>query len=384
MPLKTFDTIIVGAGPAGSLCAHELARKGHSVVVLEKERLPRYKVCGGALSRRAEEVLPFSIEPVVERRAHELFLTLDGERPLSVESEKPFAAMVMRSALDHYLIREAQKKGALLMEGSRVCDLRQDDSGVSVTTEDRKEIKAAFLVGADGVFSLVGRILGLNQKQKRGPAIGGEISVASSFLSEMKGSAHVDAMALPGGYGWIFPKMNHLTIGLGQFRGKDLDMMEAFQAFLSKWNLVDKSSIKSMRVSSIPLGGAIGDLVHGRALLIGDAGGLVDPLYGEGLYYALRSAKIASQVILSQERAERPSLYEYQRMVKAEFGPEFRSSSRLFHLFYHFASVAHQVLERNPEIVRYLLEMVSGRISPLVFYEHIKGYIPIIKKLVMV
>lgn len=374
--------MIVGAGPAGSFSAYQLAKSGRDVLVVEKSVFPRDKVCGGALSIRAQEILPFDISPVVERRVHEIVLTLDGEKPITGEMDTPFAAMVMRSTFDSFLLSKAREEGAVVYEGSLVTHVKQDGEGVSLFTEDGETLRSDFLVGADGVRSTVARSSGLNQDQRRGFTIEGELLVPPSLLEEMKFSVHIDPGIISRGYGWIFPKKHHLSIGVGQFRGRTPHIRRFFHDFLSKWDLQEEGHLKSLKGSFIPVGGRIGDLVSDRILLVGDAAGLVDPLYGEGIYYALKSGLLAAQVI-HRQKGRKPQLQEYQRMVKAEIGTEFLSSHRLFDLFYHFTPVAYQLLERNPEILTHLLEMVGGHISHHTFYERMKGYIPIIKKLVL-
>lgn len=379
---EKYDTIIVGAGPAGSFSAYQLAKKGRHVLVLEKKAFPRYKACGGALSSRAVDLLPFAISPVVQARVHEIIFTLNGEKPISGEVDKPFAFMVMRSMLDSFLLEKAQEEGAIFYPNCQVVHLEQQNDRVLVFTAVGETFQGDYLIGADGVMSTVARSCGLNQNQKKGFTIEGELMVSSSFLEEMRYSVHIDPGIIPRGYGWIFPKGDHLSIGVGQFRGRPKNIKERFQAFLTRWDLLEEGTLERLKGSFIPVGGRIGDLTSHRVLLVGDAAGLVDPLSGEGIYYALKSGLLAAQVLLSQER-DKPQLQQYQRLIKGEFGTEFLCSLRLSDLFYHFTPFAYQVLERNPEILIHLLEMVGGGISHHTFYDRMKGYIPIIKKLVM-
>src|SRR5919199_5800441 len=145
-PLDRFDVIVVGAGPAGSTTAYRLARAGARVLLLERERFPRDKPCGGGLTERALRLLPFSVEPVVEATVDTLEARLRYGQRFERRSGSGLAVMTQRRRLDAYLAEQAAAAGAELRENARV-------TAVEGTTARLGEqaVTGSVLVGADGV-----------------------------------------------------------------------------------------------------------------------------------------------------------------------------------------------------------------------------------------
>ena len=154
-----YDVIVIGAGPSGSILAYLLAVEGLSVLILEKEPLPRYKVCGGGLTYKAINKIPFPIQPVIEREALGGIVSYKGNILLKVNVEQPFAALVMRDRFDFYLAQNAIEAGACLREGVTVTGLSQETDWVVAQTSDG-DYFGKLLVGADGVNSIVARSAG--------------------------------------------------------------------------------------------------------------------------------------------------------------------------------------------------------------------------------
>ena len=170
MRRDTRDIVIVGAGPAGAVLAYLLARRGLDVLVLEKAALPRYKTCGGGVTLKTVQNLPFDASPVYEVQADGGILSYAGRQLLKADLGWTVAWTVMRGAFDHFLIQQAVGAGAELLEGVSVqgVELLEDRAVVHTSQGDHA---ARLLVGADGVNSSVARALGLLHGRRVGVAV---------------------------------------------------------------------------------------------------------------------------------------------------------------------------------------------------------------------
>ena len=188
------DALVVGAGPAGSLAAFHLARGGARVLLTDKVRFPRDKPCGGGITVRAERQLPFSIDPVVEDAVDVFDLRLGYGRHFRRRTREPLIRMTQRRRLDAFLVEQAREAGAEFRDG-----FRPDDT-----------IDATVVIGADGANGTTGRGAGLDD-HLRTVALEGNARVD---LERFAGRAWIEFGVVPGGYGWVFPKADHVNVGV--------------------------------------------------------------------------------------------------------------------------------------------------------------------------
>jgi geranylgeranyl reductase family protein len=318
-----YDVIIVGAGPAGSVLAYQLASCGLCVHILEKERLPRYKICGGGLTYKAIQSLPVHPGGVVEKEAAGGILAYKGQQLLKIDTARPIACLVMRDRFDYFLVQQAVQAGAQLSEGQTVKRVESIGGYVLVTTNHHKKYRCWVLVGADGVNSMVARSVGLLTNRKKGVAVEAELMVPPAVLDRQGHYATFDFGALPYGYGWIFPKRDHLSVGVFQAKpGKALKIRSHFRDFIANHKLHNEHTQLSFSGHHIPLGGQETSLQRGQVLLVGDAANLADPWLGEGLYYAIKSANIAARVILDAFKVGSLKLDDYDTQIGVEILPQ--------------------------------------------------------------
>jgi geranylgeranyl reductase family protein len=358
-----FDVIVIGAGPAGSTAARHLAQQGAAVALLEKESFPRYKACGGGVTGRAVPHLGQQLpESLVEATVHEVTLTFRNRWPVTVTNDEPIVYMTMRSALDAWLAEEAVSAGAELFEQTRAVSVEQNEEAVRVHTKGGS-FAGRVLIGADGVNSRTGRQLGLAQSHEKALTLETELKVTESTLHRFRRSVVLDYGLRPNGYAWVFPKREHLSVGIGSSACK-LEQLRALLAqFCKKHEL--EGQVKEQRGFFVSVGGEKERLHCGRSLLVGDAAGLVDPLFGEGIYYALLSGKVAAAVVTEALQETSASalvnrLSQYQGQLEPEVTSELAAVRRFSEFFYSWPYFFHFAFLVSPGILEAVMQVLAG------------------------
>jgi geranylgeranyl reductase family protein len=313
--VEQFEAIVVGAGPAGSTAAYRLAREGAHVLLLDKARFPREKPCGGALSTRAARQLPFDPQPVVEHVVDRMEFSYRGGRPFVRGRHNQLAYMTQRRRLDHFLIEQAINAGTDFRDGATVTEISERGARV-----DGKWIESELLIGADGANGPTARSLNLADKRIYGVALEGNLTHSLIDPARWQSTVVIEIGTIPGGYCWIFPKGDHINIGVGGWESTGPTLRKHLKEFCDQRGF-DYSRLQNMRGYRLPARRPNAALTRGRALLIGDAAGLVDPLWGDGIYTALISSKLASTAVLDLLAGRIPDLKPYARSIVSELGP---------------------------------------------------------------
>ena len=328
--MSRFDAIVVGAGPAGSTAARELAASGARVLILDRASFPRYKACGGGIPLRTERLLPFPIDAVIEDSVSRLEVSWRGKMRFVRESGTPFAHMVMRERFDQLLLEQAQAAGAEFRPATAVRGLDLKGS-VEVRGEDGFEAAADFLVCADGAHSPVGKMAGLGEDLAECAAWEVEVR-AGSRIAAYRATSLIELGYDPWGYAWLFPKANVLSFGIVLPPGQANTMKARTQAFIERFGL-GAAEVDMARGHKIRLRRGNETIARGRVLLAGDAAGLADEFTEEGIFYAISSGRIASRAVL-RAMAGDGDVASYQGEVNAEIMPELRAARILAHMFY--------------------------------------------------
>ncbi len=346
---RNFDIIIIGAGPAGATLASELAGKGVSVAILEKEKLPRYKCCAGGLSVRAAKLLNPQILNTIENEITDSTFTLAGGRPYSRHDSRPVGYTVMRDKFDYALTKQAEKAGAVILQEHETKKISMDDERVQVFT-NAGDYYSKFVVGADGAMGVVSKALDFKRKFSYAVAIETEVNVTEAVRQCRNSQVTIDLGRIPG-YAWVFPKSDHLSIGIACHRSKVKDLKLHFQEFLHSLQL-GPYSITRWRGSLIPMCRGRVSAVRGRAILLGDAAGLADPLTGEGIYSAILSARLASPVMERALQGNPASLLEYQAALEKEILPDLKIAHLISNVFFRLPAISFGALNRDERIWR--------------------------------
>ncbi|MHA1909086.1 MAG: geranylgeranyl reductase family protein [Candidatus Thorarchaeota archaeon] len=329
--MTDYDIIVVGGGPAGSTAARRAVQQGLSVLLLDKEVFPRVKPCAGGFTDHVENALDFSMEEVIQRRAYgqRIFspsgIIVDCVRPESSGS------LVMRTDFDHLLLNKAEEAGAKVNQGEKVVKATDEGNQVTVSTES-KTYTSKYVVGADGINSVVAKSLGFYQRWSKDSAavcIEIEAEVGEEVVKRICGIPHHDEGVaihiyfgpVPYGYVWCFPKKSILSLGAGcrQDKAQNLRMhfTEWFEKFKKTHNINPK--IVSDTSARVPFKEAAKTTFKGRAILVGDAAGLVNPYDAEGVVMGVKSGILAAPVLKEAVETSNPGiLRNYEKAWKAE------------------------------------------------------------------
>jgi geranylgeranyl reductase family protein len=322
-PENRYDVTIVGAGPAGAILAYELAKKGVKVLILEKTRLPRRKVCAGGITVRAGSLIPFDFQETVENVVYGIRLSYKTISKKVRKYDQPLIYMVRREKFDYLLASRAVQAGATLQDGVTVEQIETGDNKVRVRTNSGVFL-TPLLVGADGAKSAVVNSLGWKRGYEYGLAANGDLEVKPEKLAEWDGILGLD-YGMPGGYAWVFPKRECLSVGAGGSYRKAKVLRPYILRLVQSYQLgpADPSFIRG---HLMPMRRATAPLSDQRVLLVGDAAGVLDPLTGEGIFYSLRSVYLALPVILRFLTGKVSELKEYDTAVMNELGPELKAA----------------------------------------------------------
>jgi geranylgeranyl reductase family protein len=296
--MRSYDAIVVGAGPAGSVTALRLAREGASVLLLDRARFPRDKPCGGGLTYRAIRELPVDVTPVVEDVVDRFEFSFRYHLRFERKSAASIILMTQRKRLDAFLADQAAAAGAEFRDAAKVTAVGHDGT---VELGDEK-VRADVVVGADGVNGITTRSLGMKQGYRYGVALEGNVPYARTSEPRFRGRAVLELAVVPGGYGWVFAKGDHVNVGVGGWEAEG-PRLRAHLAKLCAEHEISMDAVEEARGYRLPLRRREDALMTGRVLLVGDAAGLVDPLSGDGMYEAFVSARLAAQSILGEDLA---------------------------------------------------------------------------------
>jgi geranylgeranyl reductase family protein len=343
-----YDVIVVGSGPAGSTTARECAERGLSVLLLDKAEFPRDKPCGGAVTVRASKLLPFSIESVVERVITDVHLTHKQTNGFTRHSGDELASMTQRRNFDMLLLEKAVESGVILKERATVRQVSRKATEVQVSTDDETHT-ASMLVAADGANGKTAEMSGIKQDFWQQVALEGNLTPAAGFPERWETSFGLDVGGMPGGYGWIFPKGDHLNIGIGGWRyvGPEL---RGNLTNLAKFYGYDANDMWGVRGHYLTIRRPESPLVDGNVVLVGDAAGLVDPMTDEGIYSAIWSGQAAARSIADYVGGETTDLLNYKRDLESELIPELNISLR-FHDLFQLSPGLYMWAERRTSMV---------------------------------
>lgn len=308
------DVMVVGAGPAGSTAAKLLADRGYHVLLIDRAAFPRHKTCASWINRLAFERFTY-----LERRLDELvecpffgvnFYDRSVEREGRFGETRPSGYLSLRSKFDEGLRRIAVEAGAEFLGGRGVVQVEEGRDGVSVRLSDGREFSGRVLIGADGASSRVAVASGIRKGWSGRDYVvcaNADVPFDRQQIHGFYGERFPFRVYLEydgvQGYGWVFPKRQHICVGIGALLADGRQIRPLFSRFFrdlqQRGHLPASIGEEGTRFEIDPVGAVyrLPSLVRGRVLLIGDAGGFVSGSTGEGIYPGMVSAEVACEVI---------------------------------------------------------------------------------------
>ncbi|MDF1540197.1 MAG: geranylgeranyl reductase family protein [Candidatus Thorarchaeota archaeon] len=375
--MAEYDVIVVGGGPAGATAARKSVQNGLNVLLLDKATFPRNKPCAGGLKDFVLELLDFDISSVIHRKISGVALFApEGYRVDCIPEDRSKPGWtVMREDFDHLLLKKASEAGAVVKEGAEVMDVQESAREITVTCMDGNSYTSNYLVGADGINSIVAKQLGFYKgwrKDSASVAIEIEAEVGSEKVKEICGEpGGYDAELLllyfgdfPHGYAWCFPKKTVLSVGACCRQDKVTNIRAGYDAWFERFKKAHdiEPKILSDSASRFPLRPAE-TIVKGRSLLIGDAAGLVDAFTGEGIPEAIESGIFAADAVKDAVRGDNPqTLKSYEKQCQKTIQSELKVSQSLANVFFKNAKNMDILCRffRDDPYARYLIAASIG------------------------
>jgi geranylgeranyl reductase family protein len=354
--ITMYDCIVVGAGPAGGTAAYHLAKRGRSVLILEKESLPRYKPCGGGVSPAIAEWFDFDFSPAISLRVDTIRYTWKMDDIVNAKLDTPEPIwMVRRDIFDHFLVQQAQKQGAELRDGTEVLGIEFKSDRWQVNTA-QGPLEARYLIAADGAKGPMAKWLGFKERKRRMGA-----ALEAEALTEIKDAhtAHFEFGMVKNGYIWNFPKADGYSIGIGTFRGGE---PQNLREIVTEYATLFGVNFKEIKQYGHPLCLWDGDqkLHTQNALLAGEAACVVDPFTAEGIRPSIFSGLKASEAIDLALSGNQLALENYTQVICQEWGSDMVWAQRLAGIFYRIPGVAYRIGIKQPAATRRMGKILAG------------------------
>jgi geranylgeranyl diphosphate/geranylgeranyl-bacteriochlorophyllide a reductase len=313
-----YDVAVIGGGPSGAVAAAVLAKAGIATVLIERN-LENVKPCGGAIPLGLIEEFQIPAE-LIEKKLSRMKARSPKGRVIDMHMPNGYVGMVRREKFDRYLRSEAERAGATIVEGLVKSISHSGDGFVINTLNDKvPAIRAHKILGADGANSKTAdelhfppnelKVIAMQQRFKYTPAIQKFSDIVEIWF---------DGEVSPDFYGWIFPKADHLAIGTGT-EDKRHNLKALQKRFVEKIGITDLPYLDE--AAKIPMKPRK-SFTQEKAILVGDAAGLVTPANGEGIFFAMRSGKLGAQAMVEHIKDKTP-LLNYEKEFRKLYAPIF-------------------------------------------------------------
>ena len=324
-----YDVAVIGGGPSGAVAAALLAKAGISTILIERN-LKNVKPCGGAIPLGLIE--EFNIpDELIEKKLSRMRARSPKGRYIDMNMPNGYVGMVRREKFDHYLRSEAERAGVVIVEGL-VKSISHSGEGFVINTLNDKlaPLRAHKIIGADGANSITAnelhfppnelKVIAMQQRFKYTPAIQKFSDIVEIWF---------DGEVSPDFYGWIFPKADHLAIGTGT-EDNNHNLKALQKRFVEKIGITDRPYLDE--AAKIPMKPRR-SFTQTKAILVGDAAGLVTPANGEGIFFAMRSGKLGAQAMIEHIRNKAP-LHNYEKEFRKLYAPIFLGLEVLQSVYY--------------------------------------------------
>ena len=359
-----FDCIIVGAGPAGSSAAYHLAKAGCSVLLLEKAALPRYKACTGAVSPSVADWFDFDFALAIDSKTRRVRYTWKLGDAIDAELETAPIWSVRREVFDQFLVDQAQLAGAKVQDQTTVTgvafrgDHWQVSTGRGVVDSISDQLSGRYVIAADGAKGPMAGWLGFRKHELREAGV---LEIDTAAPVEY-GAFSFEFGLAKNGCLWSFPKRAGYSLGVSSFVGgsiKDPDKL------LGQYAPAFGVSAEQGKFYTHPLKLWDGNypLHTDRALVVGEAAAIVDPLTAEGIRPAMYSAMLAAQAIAGALEGDKGAIARYSQLIHESWGADMQWAQRIAAVFFRVPKIGYQVGIKRPTSTKRLGQILAGEVS---------------------
>jgi geranylgeranyl reductase family protein len=377
-----YDVIVVGGGPAGATAAKFLAENNITTLLIDKQKYPRDKPCGGILTLRTLKRFPYITDDMIDAYSYGGSIASSSlQHHLQMQKEEPIAAYIHRKDFDQGLVNLAVHSGATFKDGTTAVAIQRTKDSIQLRSHDGETLESHLIIGADGIWSTVAKHAGLREQNPRiGRCLFQEYPLESTLLDHYFTEKRLFQFYLKfkgiKGTGWVFPKKNSVNIGIGEIQPSTSQqtnkppLKEVYLDYLSilkeKKLIPPTIKIGTIQGGVLPLH-PLEKTYTDRVILCGDAAGLMNPLTGDGIHYAMSSGMFAAEVCTKAVEAKETSadfLSKYQRLWIDDFGEEITLCTRILkRLLKHDDEKYIKLVSKDPHLMDMLLYMANNQVQ---------------------
>ena len=358
--VKGYDAIVIGAGPAGAASSAILADNDIDTLLIEQEKLPRQKICGGAVSKKALKILENANVKIPKLKTFKkcdsmqlsVFDFNSIENLANINFENVIAYLTDRDEFDYAIVCDAVSKGVKLKENSKVKNIKKENSNF-IVYGNNFSVKSKYLLCADGVNGISARVLGFRDKWNNDEVF---LCIESNVMDYEPPPSPINLYfgIVKWGYAWFFDKGNHASIGIGTVLKEASNLKQLFESFIKNCEYITSTENLKINAWRIPAtGGISGEFANGNALFLGDCAGLVDPSLCEGIAYAIQSGKIAAECVINNK------VDNYSKTVNKEITSDLK-----------YARILMKFVELDPRRFAKLLsddQRIAGNVAKILY-----------------
>ncbi|MGC9527145.1 MAG: geranylgeranyl reductase family protein [Limnospira sp.] len=354
-----FDCIIVGTGPAGATAAYHLAKKGHSILAIDKAILPRYKPCGGGVSPVVQDGFDFDLSPAISLKTNTVCFTFKKGDPAAIDLKNHPIWMVRREVFDYFILNQAVGQGAAVRDHTEVTSIEFKSDRWFVNTT-KGQYCGRYLIAADGSKGSMAKCLGFKKQKK---VVAGALELEIPRGNRGDNQTYFEFGLVNKGYAWNFPKADGFSVGAGAF-------WKERKAQNFKQILIDYAQMFDLNLDGATECGhpiAVWDgsqKLHAQnALLAGEAACVVDPFTAEGIRPSIFSGLKAAAAIHDAIAGNMNALERYTEIMVEEWGKEMLWAQKLAQIFYRFPQLSYQVGVKHHSAAATMSRIFAGELS---------------------
>ncbi|HXX57090.1 MAG TPA: geranylgeranyl reductase family protein [Thermodesulfovibrionales bacterium] len=367
--MKRYDVVIVGGSCAGAAAGYLLAKAGKRVVIVDKAEFPRNKLCGGMLTEKTVGCLKevyddISFEEIIDETFNTYGIYHSGIGKICrYSSPSPSLYLVDREPFDHYFLQKAKSAGCAVFTGQNVVDVNGD----GVLAESGERYDADYIIGADGCYSVVRKAMFPNG-DRREAALAIEVDLDLQDLTCYDDTAGIFPKIYFGyvnyGYAWVFPRKGSAIVGICGLINANNNMRDLLVTFLKTVLKPHRDPAHlALRGFPIPFQNFLEKPAERNIFLLGDAAGLIDPVTGEGICFAVLSGKLAAEALCAAGDAADV----YNALIRKKIHRPLKQGYFARHFLYYrgFHDYAMYKMKQNAKYCKYSFDLLSGEIDYL-------------------